>query len=299
MKRIIDYVIPSEYEGRSVGDYLLSRGASRQVLKDFKFGSSRLYINNEAVRLWQPLHCGDLLRVELIEEESSAKIPPVKLPLDIIYEDEDMLVVNKPYDMPIHPSLNNYENTLGNAVAYYYKDKGLNFVYRCINRLDRDTSGLTVIAKNMLSAGILYEEQKKSELKKEYIAIVVGENLDAEGTINLPIGRDLGSTILRKIDYENGDCAVTHYKVLSHNNGLSLVSLKLETGRTHQIRVHMSAIGHPLIGDFLYNPGNSELKRQALHAKSLSLYQPITKEPLTFSAPFPDDMAEVIQKYNL
>lgn len=299
MKRIIDYEISDEYDGISLRDYLILKGASRQVLKEFKFGPSCAYINNEAARLWQSLAAKDRLRIELIETLSSERIPPVNLPLDIIYEDEDILVVNKPYDMPIHPSLNNYENSLANAVAYYYQNKGEAFVYRCINRLDRDTSGLTVIAKNILSAGILYEEQQKDMLKKKYIAIVVGEDLDDVGTIDLPIGRDLTSTITRKIDFEHGDKAVTHYRVISKNNGLSLVNLRLETGRTHQIRVHMSAIGHPLIGDFLYNPDNKEATRQALHAKTLSLVQPITGEHLTFDAPLPDDMAKVISDNNL
>lgn len=299
MKRIIDYEISDEYDGISLSDYLILKGSSRQVLKEFKFGPSCAYINNEAARLWQSLAAKDRLRIELIETLSSERIPPVNLPLDIIYEDEDILVVNKPYDMPIHPSLNNYENSLANAVAYYYQNKGEAFVYRCINRLDRDTSGLTVIAKNILSAGILYEEQQKDMLKKEYIAIVVGEDLDDVGTIDLPIGRDLTSTITRKIDFEHGDKAVTHYRVISKNNGLSLVNLRLETGRTHQIRVHMSAIGHPLIGDFLYNPDNKETTRQALHAKTLSLVQPITGEHLTFDAPLPDDMAKVISDNNL
>ena len=200
------------------------------------------------------------------------------------------MVINKPADMPIHPSQGNYDNTLANAVAYYYAQKGEPFTYRCINRLDRDTTGLLILAKHMYSASLLSDMVKNRKIHREYLAVAEGKT-PSSGIIDAPIRRVDGSTIERQVDYEQGDYACTHYKRLCYKNGYSLVSLTLKTGRTHQIRVHMKHIGHPLPGDFLYNPNYHVIKRQALHSHCLSFEHPITKEPLTFSSPLPDDMA--------
>ena len=256
-------------------------------------------LNDEPGFINRILKKDDRLTLCVKELESSKKIPPVDLPLSIIYEDEDILIVNKPANMPIHPSMNNYENTLGNAVAYYYMKKGEPFLYRCINRLDRDTTGLTILAKHYLSCGILYDEMESREIKRTYYAIVENRTVfDAPyahrllqtGTIDLPLGRKPDSAIERMVDIKNGDKAITHYRVLATNDGLSLLELQLDTGRTHQIRVHMQAIGHPLIGDFLYNSKDTHMKRQALHAGKLFFRHPITKEMLSFTAPVPQDM---------
>ena len=191
-------------------------------------------------------------------------MPPVKLPLSIVYEDEDILVANKPAKMPIHPSMDNYYNSLANALAWYYRDSG-NFIFRCTNRLDRDTSGLTVIAKNMLSSAVLSDMAVRHAITREYLAI------------------------------EHGERAVTHYKTLETKNGHSLVSLQLETGRTHQIRIHMKYLGFPLVGDYLYNPDMEFITRQALHSCRLSFEHPITHVPLCFEAPLPEDMKRVLE----
>lgn len=151
--------------------------------------------------------------------------------------------------MPIHPSMNNYDNTLANAVCHYYQTQGIPYTFRCVNRLDRDTTGLTILAKHLISSAILNSEVSVRGISREYLAIVKGFTED-EGTVNAPIGRKEGSTIERQIDVLHGETAITHYKRLAYQDGLSLISLKLETGRTHQIRVHMKSIGHPLIGDF-------------------------------------------------
>ena len=233
---------------------------------------------------------GDEITVNIRETEVSEKIPPVELPIDIIYEDEDIMVVNKPADMPIHPSMKNYYNTLGNAIAWYFEQQGKPFVYRCVNRLDRDTTGLTIIAKHMVSCSILYDQVKDRSIDREYTAIVVGEDLPDQGRIDLPLGRAAESVVERTVDFEHGDRAVTNYQVVARGGGLSLVKLHLETGRTHQIRVHMKAIGHPLIGDWLYNPEDTHMTRQALHAGKLSFNHPMTGEPMTFSVPLPQDM---------
>ena len=198
-------------------------------------------------------------------------------------------MVNKPADMPIHPSFQNHGNTLADALTWHYQQHGEDFVYRCINRLDRDTTGLLIVAKHLLSASILSDMVGKREIHREYLAIVKGippEN----GTISAPISRKKGSAILREVNFETGEPAVTHFARLEIRNGLSLVSLKLETGRTHQIRVHMGYIGCPLIGDYLYYPECSRISRQALHSHRLSFLHPITGKALSFTAPLPEDM---------
>ena len=237
---------------------------------------------------------GDILTVHIQETESSPNIPPVKLPLDIVYEDADIIVVNKPAGMPVHPSLNNYENSLANALMYYYQEQGKPFIFRCTNRLDRDTSGLTVIARHMVSSSILSGMGVRHEITREYLAVVRGTLNPPKGTIDAPIGRTGSSLIERKIDFEKGEHAVTHYRVAEEKNGHSLVSLILETGRTHQIRVHMKYIGHPLVGDYLYNPDMEYITRQALHSYRLSFTHPITGESMEFTAPLPADMCHIL-----
>lgn len=298
-ERIIHYRIPNSYEGHKISEFLRNQGISTKSIIRLKSDVENVLLNDEPGFINRILKKDDRLTLCIKELESSKKIPPVDLPLSIIYEDEDILIVNKPANMPIHPSMNNYENTLGNAVAYYYMKKGEPFLYRCINRLDRDTTGLTILAKHYLSCGILYDEMESREIKRTYYAIVENRTVfDAPyahrllqtGTIDLPLGRKPDSAIERMVDIKNGDKAITHYRVLATNDGLSLLELQLDTGRTHQIRVHMQAIGHPLIGDFLYNPKDTHMKRQALHAGKLSFRHPITKETLSFTAPVPQDM---------
>lgn len=290
MERVLEYRISGRDEGKTIKEYLTQIGYSGQNIVELKKIPQSILLNG----VWEYVNCrikeNDELRIHIREEESSEKILPIDLPFPVLYEDEDIVVVNKPADMPIHPSLNNYENTLGNAAAYYFMQQGKSFIFRCINRLDRDTTGLTILAKHMVSCSILQSDMMERKISREYLAIVEGEFENAEGTIDAPIGRKEGSTIERMIDFENGERAVTHYRVLEQKENIALLVLKLETGRTHQIRVHMASIGHPLIGDFLYNPGNKGMTRQALHAWKLSFTHPITKMKLELEAPIPDDM---------
>ena len=295
MKRIITYHIDNTSTGLRIEQYLRRRGYSYQNLTQLKKMPESILINGVWSYMRTPLKSGDILTVHIKETESSPNIPPVNLPLDIIYEDEDIIVVNKPAGMPVHPSLNNYENSLANALMYYYQEQGKPFIFRCTNRLDRDTSGLTVIAKHMVSSAILSNMGVRHEITREYLAIVRGELIPEEGTVDAPIGRAESSLIERKIDFEKGEHAVTHYHVIEEKNGHSLVSLTLETGRTHQIRVHMKHIGHPLIGDYLYNPDMEFISRQALHSYRLSFSHPITGEQMDFTAPLPEDMRRVLR----
>jgi len=296
MERILNYQISKEDENRTIASFLEKEGYSGQNIINLKKIPESILLNGKWEYVTKKLSEGDMLTIHIVEDTSSEKIPPVKLPFPVVYEDEDILVVNKPADMPIHPSMNNYENTLGNAAAYYFSQKGQPFVFRCINRLDRDTTGLTILAKHMLSSSILNEDMLHRRIKRTYYAIVMGEDLPNEGVVDAPIGRKEGSTIERMVDFENGERAVTHYKVLGRKKGKSLVALNLETGRTHQIRVHMKYIGHPLIGDFLYNPECKLMQRQALHSYRLKFTHPITKEEMVFEAPLPKDMEEGLEK---
>ena len=240
------------------------------------------------------LSVGDTLTVHIQENTSSEHIPPTELPLDICYEDEDIIVVNKPAGMPIHPSLNHYYISLANALAWYYKQQNKSFIFRCTNRLDRDTSGLTVVAKHMLSASILSQMTVQHEIYREYLAVVRGSVSPSCGTIDAPLIRKSGYIIERAVDFENGERAVTHYQTIEGKNVHSLVSLVLETGRTHQIRIHMKHIGFPLVGDYLYNPDMEFITRQSLHSHKLRFSHPITGKMMEFTAPLPDDMRRIL-----
>jgi len=290
--RIFEYIVPPDEASTQIKSFLKKRGFSTRSQIILKNQKNSVLLNDIPVFLTQRLLPGDRLTIRLMEETSSEHIIPVNLPLNIIYEDEDLLVVNKAAGMPIHPSQNNYDNSLGNALAWYFSQKGENFVFRCINRLDRDTSGLTIIAKNAVSAGILSSmvANKDNGILREYLAIVKGTVTPGEGVIDAPLSRKEGSIIERTVDYQYGEKAITHYRVLYEKNGHSLISLILETGRTHQIRVHMKYLGFPLIGDYLYNPDMEYMHRQALHAHYLRFDHPITGTPMEFTAPLPDDM---------
>ena len=293
MERILNYHITEDADSLRTEQYLRRRGFSYQNLTQLKKMPKSILINGVWSYMRTPLHSGDILTVHIRETESSPNIPPVELPLDIVYEDEDIIVVNKPAGMPVHPSLNNYRNSLANALMYYYQQQGKSFIFRCTNRLDRDTSGLTVIAKHMVSSSILSSMTARHEIEREYLAVVRGSVVPSSGTIDAPIGRTGSSLIERKIDFEHGERAVTHYHVVKEENGHSLVSLILETGRTHQIRVHMKYIGFPLTGDYLYNPDMEYIQRQALHSCRLSFRHPITGKHMEFTADLPEDMDRI------
>ena len=296
MNRNIDYIIDEDSAGLRVEQFLRRKRYSGQNLSEIKRMPKSILVNGVHYYMRQELSTGDHLQVRICETQNSEKIPPTKLPLDIIYEDEDLLVLNKPAGMPIHPSLNNYTNSIANALAYYFQSQGKPFIFRCCNRLDRDTSGLTIVSKHLVSCSILSDMTKYREVHREYLAIARGSVTPSEGTIQAPLGRKEGTIIERTVDWEHGEDAVTHYKVVKEANGHSLVSLRLETGRTHQIRIHMKYLGYPLIGDYLYNPDMEYMTRQALHSHHMEFTHPITGAHMSFTAPLPEDMARVMQE---
>ena len=289
MERIFEYQITAAEEGRKIGDFLREKGYSRHLLRQLKETEDGLLRNAQPTFTTVALKAGDRIRVRLLEKaEGSEAIMPAPLPFEIVYEDEDLLVVNKPANMPIHPSFQNHGNTLADALTWHYQQHGEDFVYRCINRLDRDTTGLLIVAKHLLSASILSDMVGKREIHREYLAIVKGippEN----GTISAPISRKKGSAILREVNFETGEPAVTHFARLEIRNGLSLVSLKLETGRPSDPGSY---------GLYRLSPDRrlSLLSRvQPDQPPGAPLPPPFLsshnrKGPLSFTAPLPEDM---------
>lgn len=294
MNRTISYDIDSHSEGLRVEQFLRRKGYSAQNLSTIKRMPESILVNGVHYYMKQTLKAGDRLLVRIQETESSRNIPPVCAPLSVVYEDEDLIVINKPAGMPIHPSLNNYTNSLANALAWYYQQQGKPFIFRCCNRLDRDTSGLTVVAKHLVSGNILSTMTKKKEVRREYLAVVRGHIVPESGTISAPLARKGGTIIERVVDFDRGETAVTHYHLIQEANGHSLVALQLETGRTHQIRIHLKHLGFPLVGDYLYNPDMEYISRQALHSFRLSFPHPITGEAMDFTAPLPEDMKNIL-----
>ena len=288
MQRIIEYFISENTGAVTILDFLKREGFSRHILSSMKNVPNTIILNGVRGFGRSVLKPGDHLMVTVPETESGKNIIRTEMDLSILYEDEDLLVINKPAGMPVHPSAGNYENTLANGIAWYFAEKGEDFVYRCINRLDRDTTGALILAKNPLSAAILSVQMKKRQIRRTYLALVDGVP-DVSGTIDAPIARMEGSVINREVNFLTGETAVTHYERLATGTRYSLMELHLETGRTHQIRVHMKYIGHPLPGDYLYNQDYSRIQRQPLHSFQLEFIHPVTKKPMLFTAPVPDD----------
>ena len=285
------YLIQQQDIQKTVEQFLLSNGYSAALIRRLRHTEQSILKNGSPVYTTYRLDEGDSLAVTLPEEHGSENIVPVPMDLDIRYEDRDLLVVNKAAGVPIQPSQGNHDNTLANGIAWYLGEKGEAATYRAINRLDRDTTGLLILARHALSACMLSEMVRTHAIRRCYLAAASGL-VPPEGVIDAPIARTCDSTIERCVDFERGDSARTHYRTLCYNRDTdcSLVELRLETGRTHQIRVHMKHIGHPLPGDFLYNPDYRLIGRQALHSWQLDFIHPIKKEPLHFEAPLPEDM---------
>ena len=247
------------------------------------------------------MQTGDSLCINILETEDSLQIEPEDMPLSIIYEDEALIILDKPAGMVIHPTHNYQNGTLSNGLAYYYQQQGLHTKIRPISRLDRCTSGLVLFAKNAWVQDCLCNNKMQLQLKKQYIALTHGIWEADHGTLNFPIARVPGSTIERCVS-PDGDTAITHYAVLeTYDNRFSLVFFTLETGRTHQIRVHCKAANHPIVGDTLYAsesyPENLGLSRQALHSHQLSFIHPVTGEFMVFSSPLPEDIQKALRLF--
>jgi len=258
--------------------------------------NKRLRVNGKEVKLSYRLHEGDIIEVTVNAEESQ-DIEGEDLNIKVIYEDDDLLIVDKPPFMVVHPTKSHPTGTLANGVIHHFRSNNDNSIVRLVSRLDRDTSGLIMIAKNQFSHMNLAKSMEKNLIKKSYLAIIHGELENHEGTIDLPIGRPTNETIKRAV-LEDGQRSITHYKVIESYKEGALVELLLETGRTHQIRVHLSHVGCPIYGEQLYSDFNDEelISRQALHAYVLSLPHPRTGKILNFKSDIPEDMQKLINK---
>ena len=253
----------------------------------------QIFLNGKNVDSRTTINIGDKLVVNFNYEEDNSNILPKKLPLDIIYEDEWLLIINKSAGIAVHPSILHYDDSLSNAVRYYFDQIGLKKKIRPVNRLDLNTSGIVAFAKCEYIQECLSLQMRNGIFKKEYLCLVQGFLDKKEGVINLPIARKDGSIIERCIN-SNGKESITHYKVLEEFKNYSLVMCNLQTGRTHQIRVHMQAIGHPLIGDTLYGESSNFISRQALHSYKIYFIHPITNKAIEIIAKLPEDIKRCV-----
>ena len=251
--------------------------------------NNKIILNGKSANVKAPVESDDIIEIMLDFEEDNTNIVPTKMKLNILFEDDYLLILNKPAGYPIHPSMLHFEDSISNGVKYYFDTIGLHKKIRPVNRLDKDTSGVVIFAKNEYIQECLVRQMKNNTFVKEYIAICEGTLPQKKGTINEPIARKENSIIERCVS-ASGDNAITHYEVIQSNGEFSVLHLKLETGRTHQIRVHLSYIGNPILGDTLYGKSSKLIKRQALHSYKVVFIHPVTHEKLEIEAPLYEDM---------
>ena len=283
----IKFIVPQEYDGRLVKEYLRGKCmVSATLLTQLKRIENGITNNGNHTRVIDKVQVNDIVEISLPEDRND--IEPVDIPINVLFEDEHVIVIDKEPYRAVHPVHGHIDDTLANACAYYAGQKGETWTFRAVNRLDRDTSGVVLIAKNAYSAPIL-----TSTVKKKYIAVCEGI-IDIGGTVNKPIRLKEGHSIQRETG-EGGVYAVTHYNPIQTGNNHTLTEFELETGRTHQIRVHMASIMHPLAGDDMYGGSLQYIKRQALHCTKISFKHPVTKETLVIQSPPPAEFYNVLK----
>lgn len=290
---ILEYVKQENDNYKTLRQVLDNKFKISYVLRLNLKRNKQIFVNDKNTYLDYELQPNDKVLVNLDYDEVCENIVPTKIALDIIYEDDALLVLNKPAGIAIHPTMRHFENTLSNGVKYYFDTIGLKRKIRPVNRLDINTSGIVIFAKNEYVHSLLSTQMQNGSFKKEYIAICAGIFDKKEGTINAPIGRKENSIIERCV-CSNGQEAITHYKVLNDYDNYSELLVTLETGRTHQIRVHTAFAGHPILGDTLYGSKSSLISRQALHSYKTTIINPITNTKMIFTAPIPDDMKKLL-----
>ncbi len=284
------FKVASEHDGMNVGIYLkYIHGVSSRNIKSLKKHPLGITLNGEHIRTIDKIKTDDVVGINIIDNVK--EIPANDISVEILYEDKDVIVFNKPYNMTCHPSRKHHTDTLGNVFVSVMQKQNTSASFRCINRLDKDTTGAVAVAKNQHSAYCL-----QKEMKKQYIGIIKGELPFQKGTIEGNILR-IDEIHIKRMVHPDGQYSKTDYELLKKNGDYSLYSFTLHTGRTHQIRVHTSSIGFPLIGDMLYGGDLEVMNRQALHCASLAFTSPTNKELIIVNAPLPKDMAEIIGRY--
>jgi 23S rRNA pseudouridine1911/1915/1917 synthase len=294
--------IDETLDGKTLGQLLrLELRFSTKMIKYLKYRPDGMTVNGERKTVRYLLCRGDVLELATEDSEASPKIQAVELPLEILYEDDDLVIPVKPANMPTHPSHDHYDDTVANALAFRYKKSNTPFVFRPINRLDRNTSGLLLIARHKAAAGILTRSMQEGRIQKKYLAILDGEMPPTEhGRIDACLHRTAASIIVREVcapDTPDADPSITEYRVLAVKNGHTLVEAAPITGRTHQLRVHFAHLGYPITGDDLYGTLSDKIDRHALHARSLSFPLPSNDKVITLTAPLTDDFAKLLQEY--
>lgn len=288
MARKLNYIIEKDFDGKRVMEYLRGKlHFSSRLVKLLKKQSDGIMLNSSHARTIDVISCGDVLEINIPNDEAPAQVSEVNAP--IVYADDDVIVFNKPAFMPVHPTRNHQGDTLANVYASYLAQKGLSAAFRPINRLDRDTTGLVVCGVNQYAASRL-----SGNINKVYYAVACGK-LEGSGTIDAPIAR-LNERLITRVVSDNGDRAVTHWNAIENNSDTeTLLRIILETGRTHQIRVHFSHIGYPLVGDTMYGTADERISRQALHCAEVEFVHPVSGELISLKTDIPDDMKELMR----
>ncbi|TCS95908.1 RluA family pseudouridine synthase [Hazenella coriacea] len=298
MKLMFEHIVNSQEDGKMLHQVLKNRFKfSRRMMSRLKM-NRLVTVNGEVIYYTARVQQGDQIEIQFLVEDAEY-IPPQPTEFTVVYEDEDLIVVDKPPGLVVHPTKGYPDQTLANGLMHYWLERGETHKVRPVTRLDKNTSGLMVVGKHAYTHAYLAEQMAEKRYQREYLAWVHHQIIEDQGTIDDPIGMDMSQTIFRSVR-EDGAQAITHFRVIQRWEDATLVRLQLETGRTHQIRIHLSARGYPIIGDDMYGTKEDQhlITRQALHATYLRLYHPRHRKWMEWESPIPEDIQELMKRLN-